>query len=99
MKKLSDLKKGGEMAHTVSLEIDEQLHEAGWPGEAYPTLGELIRELPDDYYIKKITDNHYIIMDSHPFDANLDEKIIHADTPEDAAALAWIELQKANTKK
>jgi hypothetical protein len=50
-----------------------------------PDLGELIRELPDDYFVSK--DGRVIKQNRKTFPVTF-ELIAHADTPEDACALA-----------
>ena len=56
---------------------------------ASPTLGELIRELPERYCVI-LTGADW---ECYPFENPA--KGVWTKTPEDAAALAWIELNKA----
>jgi hypothetical protein len=62
-----------------------------------PDLGELIRELPINYSITRY-ENDTTGKETFVVENVIDLKIgtiAEADTPEDAAAEAWLELQKA----
>jgi hypothetical protein len=87
------LKEGGWNIHTQIGYRNDGKFKSNFIGSDFyaPTLGELIRELPDGYRILKHK-KYQILTSSKTFGYH--NMISEADTPEDAAALAWIELQK-----